>query len=273
MSQKQLLRKAQLRMLDMLKVVDNICRRNGIRYWLCSGTLLGAVRHKGFIPWDDDLDISMMRSDYLRFLEVAEKELPQDFYLQTRQNDSEDSILTLECKMRDKKSLIRTVGMNPQEKGHGLYIDIFVLDKYPKKKIPYYYQRCLKYYLYLLGYGFSSVGYKHESVIRRFLAQFQPLFRKLIKSYQKRVQGLIKKNNALTEDYCIGFGLDIIFKRVFEEDVVFPLKEMEFEDGIFYVPNKCDIYLTTCFGSDYMTPPPVEMRSKWMHITGLEIMD
>jgi len=58
------LRQAQLVLLRMFKIIDYLCRKHDIPYWMCSGTLLGAVRHKGFIPWDDDLDISMMREDY-----------------------------------------------------------------------------------------------------------------------------------------------------------------------------------------------------------------
>ena len=64
------LRNLQLRMLEILNVVDRICRKHDIKYWLCGGTLLGAVRHGGFIPWDDDLDIEMMREDFIRFSEI-----------------------------------------------------------------------------------------------------------------------------------------------------------------------------------------------------------
>lgn len=62
-----LLRRQQMRMLEILLHIDKICKENNIPYWLSSGTLLGAVRHEGFIPWDDDVDIEMMREDYLRF--------------------------------------------------------------------------------------------------------------------------------------------------------------------------------------------------------------
>ena len=81
------LRQSQLVMLRILKTVDSICKENNISYWLDSGTLLGAARHGGFIPWDDDIDIMMLREDYELFKEIAKKELPEDMFLQNQDTD------------------------------------------------------------------------------------------------------------------------------------------------------------------------------------------
>jgi hypothetical protein len=81
------LRRHQMRMLDILIEVDRICKKHHISYWLSSGTLIGALRHNGFIPWDDDLDIEMMRSDYLRLMEVLPQELPEWLALQSDKTD------------------------------------------------------------------------------------------------------------------------------------------------------------------------------------------
>ena len=82
------LRKVQLELLAMLKDIDQVCSKYQIAYFLDSGTLLGAIRHQGFIPWDDDLDIGMLRSDYDRFSAIAQKELGDSYFWQTWKTES-----------------------------------------------------------------------------------------------------------------------------------------------------------------------------------------
>ena len=81
------LRRQQLVMLDMVRALDGICKEHGIPYFLYGGTLLGAIRHNGFIPWDDDLDVAMLRSDYQRLVKVLPDELPEHIVLQTNDTD------------------------------------------------------------------------------------------------------------------------------------------------------------------------------------------
>ena len=112
-----LLRRQQLRMLELLEVIDVICRKHQIPYWLSSGTLIGAARHKGFIPWDDDLDIEMLRSDYLRLLKVLPQELPDNLALQT--NETDPNYIFIYGKLRDKDSHLE-VDM-PERRGAPYY--------------------------------------------------------------------------------------------------------------------------------------------------------
>ena len=81
------LRNCQLKQLEILKVIDSICKKHGLNYWLDGGTLLGAVRHGGFIPWDDDIDIAMDYQDMMRFAKVAPDDLPEVLFVQTPETD------------------------------------------------------------------------------------------------------------------------------------------------------------------------------------------
>ena len=125
-----LLRRQQMRMLEILLEVDKICKKHNIRYWLSSGTLIGAMRHDGFIPWDDDLDIEMMRSDYLRLMKVLPAELPEWLALQNDETDS--NYFYFYAKVRDKRSrMLEQNGYDRLWKEQGIYIDIFPMERHP----------------------------------------------------------------------------------------------------------------------------------------------
>lgn len=125
-----LLRRHQLCMLEMLKYIDSVCKKNDIKYWLSSGTLLGAVRHKGFIPWDDDCDIEMLRSDYKKLLCCLKKENYANgkYVLQTNENDV--FYVMPYAKLRKVDTLVYERGEEDLlYKYRGVFIDIFPLEK------------------------------------------------------------------------------------------------------------------------------------------------
>jgi phosphorylcholine metabolism protein LicD len=114
----------------MLQIIDSICEEFDINYWLDYGTLLGAVRHHGFIPWDFEADIGMLRSDYIVFKEIIEKELPEDLFFQCEETDPEYIFFpVVEAKIRDKYSNYIHDLNHPDRKWHnGIQVDIFVYD-------------------------------------------------------------------------------------------------------------------------------------------------
>jgi lipopolysaccharide cholinephosphotransferase len=122
------LRKAQLRMLDILIEVDKIFRKHNIPYWLDFGTLLGAVRHGGFIPWDDDMDITVMRKDYKRLRKILQKELPEQFVFQ---DETTDKYYPVQFgKVKDRKSIIEEFPpLNKHVKERGLFVDLFLVER------------------------------------------------------------------------------------------------------------------------------------------------
>ncbi|MBF8455348.1 LicD family protein [Proteus mirabilis] len=136
-----LLRKAQLKMLTALIELDSICSKHNINYWIDAGTLLGAVRHKGFIPWDDDIDVCMIRKDFNKFIKVCSYELNKIiFFLQTINTDPHYKTYNIPCKLRVNNTLIieeseLKLGYYNDKSHHGLFLDVFPYDKYSKTNI------------------------------------------------------------------------------------------------------------------------------------------
>ena len=126
----ELLRKKEL---ELLKCFISVCDTLGLRYFVVEGTLLGAVRHGGFIPWDDDIDVGMPRSDYERFLSEAEALLPEKYFLQSRK--TEEEYLHCFAKLRNKKTVFRETASKNLNINHGIYIDIFPFDYYPDSRV------------------------------------------------------------------------------------------------------------------------------------------
>ena len=115
--------------LEMLKKVDEVCRKYGLTYWAFYGTMLGAVRHHGFVPWDDDIDLAMFRDDYEKFQAVAPQEFTEPYFFQ---NSYTDRIVWPFSKIRDS----RTTGIefrDLKDVNQGIFIDIFPLDSVPDK--------------------------------------------------------------------------------------------------------------------------------------------
>lgn len=233
------LRNLQLRMLEILKAVDRICRKYDIPYWLGSGTLLGAVRHKGFIPWDDDLDIEMLRDDFIRLLAILPEELPVSMSLQTDQTDP--NYVYLYAKVRDRNSYIKeTCVINQNLKDQGAFIDIFPIEA----SSSYLCKVAAKLFN---GFCFNSAmkwGCQAKLYIwsRKVLLKIVfPIFR-----FCSRLCGAKKLHHT--------FGVNFLCPR--DKEDIFPLSEIKFEGETFFSPNSNNNYLRKLYG-DYMKIPEV----------------
>ena len=244
-----LLRSHQLRMLEVLKYVDSICRENNINYWLSSGTCLGAVRHGGFIPWDDDADIEMLREDYLKLEKILEKETQYDF--QTWRTDP--YYMQPFVRLRDKKSKINEYGLDVNYKYRGVYIDIFLLERVPSLIGKIY--GGVKYRLLMMGSSKSRL----KKIIFRILKNifYLSIFisRPLLKPFTNP--------NILRHTYGSGFA-----KKVRIKEQLLPLKDIMFENHMFKVPYNTDLYLTNLYGN-YRELPDLSLISK--HTTDVEL--
>lgn len=255
------LRQAQLRMLEILTAVDEICTCHNIRYWLAFGTLLGAVRHKGFIPWDDDLDICVMRDDYKRFSKVMIKELPSYMALQDYHTDSRYFTRGL-YRIRDKDSYLDEPGYKIF-KEQGLLIDVFLIERMPSISFKQWIRKVnLESYLYRKDIAMSG---QSNRIKGRILKPFCNSLISIAHFISK-----ISMSKKLSLHYLTdvsGFGF-----IQFSSDDIFPLKRMSFENKEFLVPNNYDKILRQIYG-DYMTLPPVDKRRATGHClrTNIEI--
>lgn len=254
------LRKVQLTQLEMLKAFDSVCRKHHISYILSSGTLLGAVRHQGFIPWDDDLDIDMTRENYERFLACAD-ELGDRYSVQNWHTDKEFAL---------PFSKLRMNGTVYREKGSsrltncGIYIDIFPCDR--RKADLSETWRFRKLNLYRLMMLHMSSAYDTSAFSMRLRAALCVLslpYRgkngrtRLIRKYEQ----LATKQPDETENVILfenggakAIGKWLIEKHCFEE-----LCELPFESYRFSCPQDYDGYLRRAYG-DYLQLPPEEKR-------------
>ncbi|MBU5592427.1 LicD family protein [Clostridium sp. MSJ-4] len=263
------LRQCQLIILRILKVVDHICTKHSLTYWLEGGTLLGAVRHGGFIPWDDDLDISMPREDYEKFLAIAKDELPEDLFAQNLQ--STEFAGNTWTQIKDRKSMII---LSEDAKYHqGLYMDIFPMDVYSdnffKRNL---YEKIHKFFyirVQAINAPLKKPFFKGSNFIKNVIRlifkivffifaifDYNKIYNMNLKSREKRIESM--KKNPKTN---YGYATDVLnWENIFRFEDIFPVKRIKFEDGEFCVPNDYHAVLTSLFGSDYMDMPPEHKR-------------
>lgn len=239
--------------LNILVKVDSFCRKHNIKYSLYAGTMLGAVRHKGFIPWDDDIDICMDRENYEKFL----KEFKGDerYKLATYRNDKKANRLFF-SKVFDTFTIATEEGINSIN-GEGLWLDIFPFDYVPedgKKR-----QRIVKkFYLYS-----HTIAYRQETVFNIKHALFRILF--FWKTTDSMYKEFEKYCSLAKPTKCCTDLTSMSLKDVKEGKKVFPVSyfsniiPIEFEHHTFSCLANYDDMLTRIYG-DYMKLPPIEKR-------------
>ena len=251
------LRGLQLVLLDMLIELDRICRKHGIRYCLDGGTLLGAVRHGGFIPWDDDLDVVMMRDEYNQFRKACETDLDKaKFFFQDHTTDHHYRWGF--GRLRRKNSAFVRVGQEHLKMKTGIFLDVFPRDNVPDAKIGYLLHSMYCYVFRKLLYSEAGIVAGKNTVIRAWYKLLSMIpasfsFRRL----ENLAVSCNRKKTLRVRTYAFPmlrkgrFG----YNREWFEDV----SEIDFEGHVFLCAQDYDGYLTNLYG-DYMTPPPQEKR-------------
>lgn len=242
--------------LDILREFIKICEENSLQYFMVGGSALGAVRHKGFIPWDDDIDVGMPREDYEKFLTVAQERLPSPLFLQSYRTDKNYPNIFAKIRNSDTTFVEKTV--SHLDMNHGVYIDIFPLDGHPKdpkkEKRLRKKERILKmpiYDMFLLELKQPKWKARLKKMLCLLLPKYQACVEKLDCLYQK-----VPYCEAETmASFGGAWGMrEVMPRRVFGKGSV-----GEFEGMRVMLPEYPEEYLTLLYG-DFRKLPPEEER-------------
>ena len=231
------LRLLQDRALAILLDIDKFCEKHNIQYWIASGTLLGAVRHGGFIPWDDDLDIEMTEEEYLKFEAAVQKygfESKLNLVLQTHKTDP--MYFVMHAKVRNEDWPIKDIfGMDNGFKYKGVFIDIFHLRRSS----------------YALNKFFSYSGKVFDKLC--LLPTMCGLRTVVLKSYNFFINKIFISSIAKIADKCCTNYYEWMGSRwkpsPRKPNELFPLKKIQFEGHLFWAPANPDAYLTHMYGN------------------------
>lgn len=245
--------------LQLLKYLDRVCREQGIEYSLTGGTLLGAIRHGGFIPWDDDVDVFLTRPEYEKL----------DVFLRTQKEydwitpDRDQNYFLNYGRLMDKRTKIVDEGIDEQEH-YGLFIDVCVVDGLPNSawarkwhifKIQFCYRarRCLTY---------RNEEFQPKNPVKRFV---KDCYRNLCglfgrRWWMDRIDGLVRKYPFDTGSYVGDVMSNYGAREVMHRSAFNKYCDVSFEGCTFRMIQGWKEYLTNIYG-DYMTPPPEDKRS------------
>lgn len=264
-----ILKQLQNIQLECLIELDRICKENNIKYSLDGGSLLGAVRHKGFIPWDDDIDLIMLRSDYERFFEICKKELDSDrFFLQEHRTDPHYCVGY--PRIRRNGTVYQRAGHEHMKYHDGVFIDLFVLDNVPDNPLLRALHRyacfCIRKILW------SKTGKKlAPTLLQRIWFSLVALIPSnfafgcndiIARTCNERKTKLIRHNtHPYPNPKICGYGIP--------SELLDEFTELEFEGRSFPAVKEYDKYLTMLYG-DYMKLPPKEKQKPSIHLSAFK---
>ena len=260
MDNTQSVRQVQEKILETMKYIDSLCRENGIVYYIMGGTALGAIRHGGFIPWDDDLDIFMTPDQYERFKSVFTEKNSERFVLQEWRTTPE--YLEYAKVRMNGTTFIEENFKNRADMHHGIYVDIMILHKVPENKLI---QRLV--YLeskFVTLYGLSQRNWKPKSTAQKVVLN-------LLKVLPCRWMAKVAYRHIYRYDnwqkgYCYCYWITPakfqsgLFASSFFEKAV----DVPFEDTVLLGSERIKDYLTYRYG-DYMKMPPEEAQKAAVH--------
>ncbi len=253
----ELLKKLHKVETEMLVELDRVCRKNDIPYYITAGTLLGAVRHGGFIPWDDDMDICMARSDFKRFLEVCKTDLSDDYYIECQElNPDYWYAIPKICK---KNTVFKNIQDSNLKEHIGIYVDIFMLDNVPKQngKRQAIYASIANLLQATISNRKTNFNVKKMSIKSKlFFYLTKPFSIRTLSKWRTRVAAHYSDECKYFTNLASRYGR---IKQTMPKDKFYPPVELEF-DGYKFLAPKEYIYMLERIYGDYMKLPPEEKR-------------
>lgn len=259
---KDILKKLQDTELEIASIVFEICGKYNLRCSLVGGSAIGAVRHKGFIPWDDDIDIAMPRPDYERFVQICKTELPEKYFLQCF--ETEKNCAFIFGKVRKNGTYLPEEYSEHLPMHQGVWVDIFVYDKVSNfaaertkdlDKLTFYRN------LLIVKAGFK-LPRNRDSFTQKLAFQIARLATLFFSTswLQEKCTKIMTSHENDSSDYIFPYGGAYSPEKELMPITLFDnLIDIQFEDRTFKLTSEYDFYLTSLFG-DYMTPPSPEKR-------------
>ena len=245
--------------LMMLKDFIKICEDNDLLYSVIGGTLLGAVRHNGFIPWDDDIDVIMFRKDFEKLNEIMEKK-PNDKYNLINVLNEETYHYTW-GRFTLKNTVLTEWWADQVDYTPNIFIDIFIMDNIPDNKIKRFFHKWSSFTLNQLV-NYSLIKFQNESKIKEIIQQSAYYILKIIPisptTLKKRCVKTYRKYEDIECDEVCDFP-SLMFMPIYDKQDFLNPKKLKFEDIEVNVPNNYDKILTKLYG-DYMELPPEDKR-------------
>lgn len=260
------IKSVQQKILETMKYIDKLCRENGIVYYIMGGTALGAVRHGGFIPWDDDLDIFMTPDEYIKFKTVFKKENSSQFVIQEWKTT--DKYLEYAKVRMNGTTFIEEQFKKRKDLHQGIYVDIMILHKVPQNK----FIQKLVYYesKFVTLYALSQRGWKPKTKAQAVVLKFLKIMpcRLMAKICYKRIYKYDNLQKGFKYCYWI---TPAKFKNGLFDDVYFEKPvDIPFEDTSLLGSEKIKEYLQYRYG-DYMKLPPEEARRAAVHASVYDV--
>ncbi len=242
------LHRLQAAEMEILEILDGICTSSRVRYYLASGTCLGAMRHGGMIPWDDDIDVYLHREDYERLITLLPGLLPPGYFLQTMDTDPE--YLYTFAKIRKDGTAFVQEALRDIPMHHGIYIDLFPVDGAPRGAMARQIQRAKLFFLKRVSIG-HILPRKAERIAYGILYRFCPR-KRFLRMYDR----YCRRYDSARTGYCLAGTSDYAYRReLVPRSVYGEGRRVPFGPLSLPVPDDPDTYLTTMYG-DWRTPPP-----------------